>query len=91
MKRSVKPVQNVGGTILATVLSVLITLTLTFLFNKLVALPKALKAQKEQEQKAMREKEQAERLYKEDIEKRLKVVETAVDQLPTYRQQSLQI
>jgi hypothetical protein len=91
MKRSVKPVQNVGGTILATVLSVLVTLVITFLFNKLIALPKAIQAQKEQEQKAMREKEEAERLYKEEMDKRLKRVEAAVDQLPTYRQQSLQI
>lgn len=83
--------QITGETILATVISVLITLTLTFLFNKLIALPKAMKAQRAQEQQAMREKEEAERLYKEEIDKRLKRVETAVDQLPTYRQQSLQI
>ena len=83
--------QNLGGTILATVISVLITLIITLAFNKLIALPKALKAQKEQEQKAMKEKEEAERLYKEEIDKRLKKVEVVVDQLPTYRQQSLQI
>ena len=83
--------QNLGGTILATVISVLITLIITLAFNKLIALPKALKAQKEQEQKAMKEKEEAERLYKEEIDKRLKKVEAVVDQLPSYRQQSLQI
>jgi hypothetical protein len=81
------PVQN----ILATVLSVLITLIITFLFNKLIALPRALRAQRAQEQQATREKEEAERQYKEETDKRLKKVEAAVDALPTYRQQSLQI
>ena len=90
-KERFRPVQNLGGTILATVISVLITLIITLAFNKLIALPKALKAQKEQEQKAMKEKEEAERLYKEEIDKRLKKVEAVVDQLPSYRQQSLQI
>lgn len=91
MKRSVKPVQITGEAILATIISVLITLTLTFLFNKLIALPKAMKAQRAQEQAEMERKAEAERLYKEEIDKRLKRVEAAVDQLPTYRQQSLQI
>jgi hypothetical protein len=66
-------------------------LVITFLFNKLIALPKAIQAQKEQEQKAMREKEEAERLYKEGIESRLQKVEAVADSLPGYRQQSLQI
>lgn len=83
--------QITGGTILATVVSVLITLVITFLFNKLIALPKAMKAQKAQEQEAMRQKEEAERLYKEKIDERLKKVEAVIDQLPTYRQQSFQI
>ena len=83
--------QNVGGTILATVLSVLVTLTLTFLFNKLIALPKAMQAQREQEQADMEARAAAERLYKEGIEKRLQRVEAAVDALPAYRQQSIQI
>ena len=83
--------QNVGGTILATVLSVLVTLTLTFLFNKLIALPKAIQAQREQEQADMEARAAAERLYKEGIEKRLQRVEAAVDALPAYRQQSIQI
>lgn len=83
--------QNVGGTILATVLSVLVTLIITFLFNKLIALPKALQAQRAQERAAMEAKEEAERQYKEKIESRLQKVEAAVDQLPIYRQQSLQI
>jgi hypothetical protein len=84
-------VQNVGGTILATGLSVLVTLIITFLFNKLIALPKALQAQRAQERAAMEAKEEAERKYKAEVDCRLQRVETAVDQLPTYRQQSLQI
>ena len=80
-----------GGTILATVVSVLITLIVTFLFNKLIALPKAIQAQRAQEQAEMERKAEAERLYKEDIEKRLQRVEAAVDALPSYRQRSLEI
>jgi hypothetical protein len=91
LKRSVNPVQTVGGTILATVLSVLVTLIITFLFNKLIALPKAMQAQREQEQQAILAKEEAERQYKERIECRLQKVEAAVEALPAYRQQSLQI
>ncbi len=83
--------QNVGGTILATVLSVLVTLIITFLFNKLIALPKAIQAQRAQEQAEMERKAEAERLYKEGIECRIQRVEAAVDALPVYRQQSLQI
>lgn len=83
--------QNIGGTILATVLSVLVTLIITFLFNKLVALPKALKQQKEAEQLALAAEKEVERLYKEEIDKRLKRVEEAVDALPGYRQQSFKI
>jgi hypothetical protein len=84
-------VQITGETILATIVSVLITLVITFLFNKLIALPKAIQAQRAQEQAEMERKAEAERLYKEEMDKRLKRVEAAVDQLPTYRQQSLQI
>lgn len=83
--------QITGETILATIVSVLITLVITFLFNKLIALPKAIQAQRAQEQAEMERKAEAERLYKEETDKRLKRVEAAVDQLPTYRQQSLQI
>ena len=91
IRRSIKPVQNIGGTILATVLSVLVTLVITFLFNKLIALPKALQAQRTQEQAEMARKAEADRQYKEDIEKRLQTVETAIDALPGYREQSLRI
>lgn len=83
--------QNVGGTILATILSVLVTLIITFLFNKLIALPKAIQAQREQERAELEAKEEAERAYKEKVDSRLKELETTVDALPGYRQQSLQI
>lgn len=83
--------QSLGGAILATVLSVLITLIITFLFNKLIALPKAIQAQRAREQAEMKRKTEAERQYKEELDKRLKRVEVAVDQLPIYRQQSLQV
>lgn len=82
---------GIGTTILATVCSVLITLIVTFLFNKLVALPKAIKKQKEAELTAMAAKEEAERQYKAKIEERLKRVEDAVDALPGYRAQSFAI
>ena len=80
-----------GETILATVFSVLITLTLTFLFNKLIALPKAIQAQRAAEEAEVAAKEEAERKYKEDIEKRLQKVEAVTEAIPGYRQQSLQI
>ncbi len=78
-------------TILATVLSVLITLVITFLFNKLIALPKAIQAQRAAEEAEVAAKEEAERKYKEDIEKRLQKVEAVTEAIPGYRQQSLQI
>jgi len=53
--------QNVGTTILATVLSVIVTLVVTLMFNKLIALPAAIKKQKEEELKAVAAKEKAER------------------------------
>jgi predicted RNase H-like nuclease (RuvC/YqgF family) len=83
--------QNVGPTILATVLSVIVTLVVTLIFNKLIALPAAVKKQREEELKAVATKEKAEKEYKAEIDARLKRVEAAVDALPGYRQQSFQI
>ena len=83
--------QNVGPTILATVLSVIVTLVVTLIFNKLIALPAAVKKQREEELKAVAAKEKAEKEYKAEIDARLKRVEAAVDALPGYRQQSFQI
>jgi hypothetical protein len=75
-----------------------VTLTVTFLFNKLVALPKEIKKQREAEAAAQAEREAAERAREEqhrqcDAERdaRIAALETAVNALPTYRAQSLQI
>lgn len=118
-------------TVLSTAGSLVLTLTITLLFNKLVALPKEVKRQREAElaaaraeaeaqAEARREAEEAERLKEEQhaqndadrdariaaietavdtkiaalataLDTRLSVVEAAVNALPTYRAQSLQI
>ena len=83
---------------LTTVGSVLLTLTITLLFNKMVGLPKELKKQREAEAKQQRARDEAERLREEqhkqaDAERdaRITALETAVNALPGYRAQSLQI
>ncbi len=74
-------------TVLTTAGSVVLTLTVTLLFNKLVALPKEIKKQRAEEQ-AEREK-----LAKENRERDSKIacLQATVDALPGYRAQSLQI
>ena len=79
--------QNIGSTILAAAISVLITLVVTLIFNKLVALPAAIRKQREEEQ-LEREKHEQEIA---EIRGRLLPLENAVNALPTYRQQSLEI
>lgn len=74
-------------TVLSTAGSVLLTLTVTLLFNKLVALPKEIQKQRAAEEA---EKEQ----IREDNRKRdqkLANLQAAVDALPAYRAQSMQI
>jgi hypothetical protein len=73
--------------ILAAIGSILLSLTVSFLFNKLVGLPKAIKAQKAAEQA---EKEQL-RLENCERDRKIAELKTAVDALPGYRAQSLQI
>lgn len=70
-----------------TAISVVITLTITLLFNKLIGLPTTLKKQRE-----------AERLEQEKLanenkvrDQKIATVEAAVASLPGYRAQSLQI
>ncbi len=70
-----------------TAISVVITLSITLIFNKTVGLPKALKQQKE-----------AERLEKERLahearvrDQKIATLEAAVASLPGYREQSIQI
>lgn len=72
---------------LITAISVLTTLTVTFLFNKLVSWPKI-----------RREQQEAERVERERLadetrarDQRIATLETAVASLPGYREQSIQI
>jgi hypothetical protein len=85
-------------TVLSTIGSVLLTLTVTLLFNKLVALPKELQKQRAAERRAAEAREaelQAEitQLKQDNTDRDAKIatLQAAVDALPTYRAQSLQI
>lgn len=84
--------------ILITAGTLVVTLTITFLFNKLVGLPKALRQQRAEEAAAQRAQEEADRLWEEQHnaadaarDTRLDLVESAVNALPGYRAQSIQI
>lgn len=72
---------------LSTIGTLLLTLTVTLIFNRLVGLPKTLKQQKEIE------KQQEEQLKQENTERdaRITKLEEAVNALPKYRAQSIQI
>jgi mRNA-degrading endonuclease RelE of RelBE toxin-antitoxin system len=72
---------------LGTIGSILLSLTVTLIFNRLVGIPKELRAQRE----AAKQKE--EQIAKENRERDAKIasLENAVNALPTYRAQSLQI
>ena len=83
--------QNIGSMLLMAALSVVVTLVVTLIFNKLIALPQAIKKHKAAEQAAEAAKVAAEQKYKEEINARLKRVEAAVDALPGYREQSFKI
>lgn len=74
-------------TLLTSIGTILLTLTVTLIFNKLVGLPKELKKQREAE------KAREEQLKKENCERDAKIasLEAAVNALPGYRAQSLQI
>jgi hypothetical protein len=67
--------------------SILLSLTVTLLFNKLVGIPKELKKQKDAA--ALRERQLQEENKKRDD--KIASLECAVNALPGYRQQSLQI
>ena len=79
--------ENLGGTILATAVSVVITLVVTLIFNKLVAIPRARRQQEEGE----RQEREAMRQEIEDLKAKTSKLQTAIDALPTYRAQSIQI
>ena len=83
--------QNPGSMLLMAALSVVVTLVVTLIFNKLIALPQAIKKHKAAEQAAEATKVAAEQKYREEIDTRLKRVEAAVDALPGYREQSFKI
>lgn len=73
--------------VITTVCTVFASLLVTFIFNKVAGLPKELKKQRETERM------EKEKHLAEDAERdrRLKVLEEAVNKYPTYREQSLQI
>ena len=64
----------------ATIGSILLSLTVTFLFNYFVGLPKKLRSEKEQEKKIIN-----------NLILRVDKLESVVDNLPIYREQSLKI
>ena len=64
----------------ATIGSILLSLTVTFLFNYFVGLPKKLRSEKEQEKKIIN-----------NLILRVDKLENVVDNLPKYREQSLKI
>lgn len=73
--------------IFATIGTLLLTLTVTFIFNRLVGLPKELKKQKEAEEA----KEEKLRLENEARDAKIASLEAAINALPGYRAQSIQI
>ena len=73
--------------ILSSVGSVLISLTVTFIFNKVVGIPKELKKQREAEAA----KEEKLKLENQARDAKIASLEAAVNALPGYRAQSLQI
>ena len=76
---------DLGTTILATVLSVLVTLIITLVFNKLVAVPAAIKKQKEAHRLELTEMQTEIR----DLKTKVQEQQAVIDALPSYRQQSL--
>lgn len=75
------------STILTSAGMLIVSLTVTFIFNKMVSIPKILKEQREQEA-AKEEKLKADNLARDA---KIASLEAAVNALPGYRAQSLQI
>lgn len=71
----------------ATISSVLITLTVTFIFNYFVGLPKKIRNDKEQDKKIVNNLI----LRIDSQEQNIKKLQDVVDKLPQYREQSLKI
>ena len=70
-----------------TAATLVVTLTITFLFNRLVALPKE-RARRQAEEAA---KEEQLRQENQERDRKITVLEAAVASLPGYREQSIQI
>lgn len=93
--------QITWGQILITALSVVVTLVVTLIFNKLVALPTAVKKQKEAQQRVLDTQQETineqqtvietMKTEQEALKEQLASLKSAVDALPGYRQQSLNI
>lgn len=75
------------ATVTASIGTILLSLSVTFIFNKMVGLPKELEKQKAQE-KAKEEQLKQENRARDE---KLAALETAVNALPGYRAQSMQI
>ena len=71
----------------ATICSVLITLTVTFIFNYFVGLPKKIRSDKEQDKKIVNNLI----LRMDSQEQNIQKLQEAVDKLPQYREQSIKI
>ena len=73
--------------VITTVCTVFASLLVTFIFNKVAGLPKELKKQRE------KERIEREQHLAEDAERdrKIKILEEAVNKYPSYREQSLQI
>lgn len=74
-------------TILTSAGTVLISLTTTFIFNKLIGLPKELKKQRELE----KQKEEQLKRENEERDRKIAALQATIDALPGYRAQSMQI
>ena len=82
--------------VLATAGMLILSLTITLLFNKLVGLPKEIKRQKEKEAEERRIREEAERLWEEQHEKtdaerdaKIAALQLEIDNLRDYHTQGL--
>ena len=70
-----------------TAISVVITLTVTLVFNKIIGLPKTMKKHREAERLEKERREKDDRVR----DQKIATLEAAVASLPGYREQSLQI
>jgi multidrug efflux pump subunit AcrA (membrane-fusion protein) len=74
-------------TVISTICTVIISLTVTTIFNKAIGIPKELRKQRE----LAAQKEAQHQLEDQERDAKIAALETAVNALPSYRAQSLQI